>query len=151
MDGMRPADRSQARCAVRTARRADAAGIASLLDDLGYPSTAAQVEARLAALPPDELVLVAEVAGRLAGLAALRVEPLIERDEPVGRLAALVVAKRYRRRGVGATLVRAVEAEARARRCEFVVLNSGDRRSGAHAFYERLGYEATGRRFSKRL
>jgi GNAT superfamily N-acetyltransferase len=125
--------------------------IAALLDELGYPSTAAQVEARLAALPADELMLVAEVDGQVAGLAGLRVEPLIERDEPSGRLTALVVASRWRGRGVGESLVRAVEEEARARGCERIVLSSGNHRAEAHVFYERLAYEATGRRFAKEL
>jgi predicted N-acetyltransferase YhbS len=136
---------------IRRATSEDAAEIAPLLDDLGYPSTATQVEARLAALPPQELVLVAQVDGRIAGLAGLRVEPLLERDNPWGRLTALVVGTRWRRRGVGESLVRAVEAEARARGCEGIVLSSGHHRDEAHAFYEHLGYEHSGRRFSKRL
>jgi GNAT superfamily N-acetyltransferase len=125
--------------------------IAALLDELGYPSTAAQVEARLAALPAGELVLVAEIDGQVAGLAGLRVEPLIERDEPSGRLTALVVASRWRGRGLGESVVRAVEEEARARGCQRIVLSSGNHRGEAHAFYERLAYEATGRRFAKEL
>jgi ribosomal protein S18 acetylase RimI-like enzyme len=136
---------------IRRANPEDAAGIAPLLDELGYPSTAAQVEARLAALPAGELVLVAELDGQVAGLAGLRVEPLIERDDPSGRLTALVVGSRWRGRGLGETLVRAVEEEARARGCERVVLSSGTHRDDAHGFYERVGYEVTGRRFAKQL
>jgi predicted N-acetyltransferase YhbS len=136
---------------IRRATSADAAAIAPLLDELGYPSTAAQVEARLAALPADELVLVAEVDGQVAALAGLRVERLLERDEPSGRLTALVVGSRWRGRGLGESLVRAVEEEARAHGCERVVLTSGNHRSEAHTFYGRLGYEPTGRRFAKQL
>ena len=63
----------------------------------------------------------------------------------------LVVGSQWRGRGVGESLVRAVEEEARASGCEGVVLSSGNHRVDAHAFYARVGYEATGRRFSKRL
>jgi predicted N-acetyltransferase YhbS len=136
---------------IRRAAPEDAAGIAPLLGELGYPSTPAQVEARLAALPANELVLVAVVEGQVAGLAGMRVEPLIELDEPWGRLTALVVGSRWRGRGLGESLVRAVEDEARGRGCAGVVLSSGNHRVDAHAFYERVGYESTGRRFSKRL
>jgi GNAT superfamily N-acetyltransferase len=136
---------------IRSATPADSAAIAPLLDQLGYPSTAAQVGARLVALLADELVLVAEEEGAIAGLSGLRVERLIERDEPVARLTALVVGEQFRRRGVGAALVAAVENEARARGCALLVLNSGSTRTDAHAFYERLGYETTGRRFAKEL
>ena len=136
---------------IRRATSADAAGIAPLLGELGYPSTPAQVEARLAALTAGELVLVAEVEGEVAGLAGLRVEPLLERDRPWGRLTSMVVGSRWRRRGLGESLVRAVEEEARRRGCEGVVLSSGHQRVDAHAFYERLGYEHSGRRFSKKL
>lgn len=136
---------------IRRATLEDAAGIAPLLGELGYPSTPAQAEARLAALPANELVFVAELDGAVAGLAGLRVEPLLELDDPWGRLTALVVGSRWRGRGVGESLVRAVEEEARARGCAGIVLSSGHQRVDAHAFYERLGYEHTGRRFSKRL
>ena len=136
---------------IRRATLEDAAGIAPLLGELGYPSSPAQVEARLAALPASELVLVADVDGQVAGLAGLRVEPLLELDAPWGRLTVLVVGSQWRGRGVGESLVRAVEEEARASGCEGVVLSSGNHRVDAHAFYERVGYEATGRRFSKRL
>lgn len=142
---------SPPRRVIRRAGGTDAETIAVLLDELGYPSTPSQVTARLEALAADELLLLAEVDGSVAGLAGLRVERLIETDEPAARLTALVVAEDQRGRGVGAALVRAVEQEARRRGCGRIVLTSGDQRDGAHAFYEHLGYQPTGRRFAKPL
>ena len=43
----------------------------------------------------------------------------------------------------------ALEAEARRRGGKFMVLNTAHRRADAHAFYEALGYEHTGRRYAK--
>ena len=64
---------------------------------------------------------------------------------------ALVVDARYRRKGIGAALMGSIETWARERGAGVVVLNSGDGRADAHAFYERLGYENTARRYLKRI
>jgi GNAT superfamily N-acetyltransferase len=139
--------------AIRGARLADAKGIAALLDELGYPADVGRVERRLewiSADPSSEL-FVAEVAGELAGLGGLHVLPLVEHDEVGCMLTAMVVAAKHRRRGVGRELVAAVEREARSRGCARLVLSSADRRADAHAFYESLGFRATGRRFVKEV
>ena len=59
--------------------------------------------------------------------------------------------ERLRRRGIGEALAREVEKEAEAQGCCLVFLTSAERRADAHAFYRRLGYEETGRRFAKPL
>jgi GNAT superfamily N-acetyltransferase len=138
---------------IRRARPGDAEEIAALLGELGYPAGAAQVRRRLeriAADPSSEL-FVAEVGGELAGLGGLHLLPLVEHDEVGCVLTAMVVAAKHRRQGIGAELVGAVEREARSRGCNRIVLSSADRRADAHAFYESLGFEATGRRFVKAI
>jgi GNAT superfamily N-acetyltransferase len=139
--------------ALREPRPGDAHAVAALLDELGYPSSVDQAAERIARIghDPSTLLLVAEVDGEVAGLAALHVQDLIERDDLGCSVAALVVAERFRRLGVGARLSEAIEAEARARGCESLVLHTAHRRSDAHAFYEALGYEHTGRRYRKEL
>lgn len=138
---------------VRDARPEDAAAVAELLAELGYPSSAEQAAERLEriARDPSTLVLVAEVDGEIGGLAALHVQSLVERDDLGCELAALVVGKRFRRRGIGTRLTEAIEAEARGRGCVKLVLNTAHRRADAHAFYEALGYEHSGRRYAKEL
>jgi N-acetylglutamate synthase-like GNAT family acetyltransferase len=138
---------------IRAARPADAAAIADLLGELGYPAEAARVERRLERIAHDasSTLFVAEVSGEIAGLGGLHVLPLVEHDELGCILTAMVVGAEHRRHGIGAELVRAVEHEARSRGCSRLVLSSADRRLDAHAFYESLGFEATGRRFVKAL
>lgn len=138
---------------VREARPDDAHAIAALLGELGYPSGAEQASARLARIErdPSTVLLVAELDGEVAGLAALHLQQLIERDDLGCSLTAMVVGERFRRRGVGARLTDAIEAEARARGCERIALNTAHRRVDAHAFYEARGYEHTGRRYWKEL
>ena len=139
--------------AIRDARPADAAGIADLLGELGYPAEAAPVRRRLERIThdPSSTLFVAEVDGEIAGLGGLHVLPLVEHDELGCMLTAMVVGAEHRRQGIGAELVGAVEREARTRGCSRLVLSSADRRLDAHAFYESLGFEATGRRFVKPL
>jgi ribosomal protein S18 acetylase RimI-like enzyme len=127
--------------------------MAELLGQLGYPSSPAQATERIEriAADPSTWLVVAEVDGELAGFGALHVQNLVERDEPGCEVAALVVAERFRRRGIGELLMQALEDEARARGGQTMVLNTAHRRADAHAFYEALGYEHTGRRYAKDL
>jgi N-acetylglutamate synthase-like GNAT family acetyltransferase len=137
---------------VRAATAGDVDAIARLLAQLGYPATPDRVAPRLERLRAagDEL-LVAEVQGTVVGLANLHVSPSLEYDAPAGKLGALVVDERHRRAAVGRALVAAVEARARERGCGLLFLTTAERRSDAHAFYERLGFERTGRRYAKRF
>jgi GNAT superfamily N-acetyltransferase len=79
------------------------------------------------------------------------VTPAIEYDRPVGKLGALVVDEAERGHGIGRALVEATEAEARLRGCELFFLTTSERRDDAHAFYESLGLEQTGRRYGRTL
>ena len=127
--------------------------MAVLLGDLGYPATAEQAAERIERLEADPSIslIVAEADGEIAGLGALHTQTLIERDDIGSQVAALVVAERFRRRGVGEALMEALEDEARARGSRYLALNTAHRRGDAHAFYEALGYEHTGRCYGKEL
>ncbi|HKB21104.1 MAG TPA: GNAT family N-acetyltransferase [Gaiellaceae bacterium] len=138
---------------IREATQSDAAAVADLLGELGYPSTAEQAAGRLEriAADPTTWAIVADAGGEIAGLGALHVQNLVERDEPGCEIAGLVVGLRFRRRGIGELLMQALEDEARRLGGRVMVLNSAHRRADAHAFYEALGYEHTGRRYGKQL
>src|SRR3954470_6361550 len=136
---------------LRDARKEDSAAIADLLGQLGYPTDADAVEARIERLvAAGDRVMVADAGGSVVGLAALHVSASLEYDEPAGKLAALVVDESRRGSGIGRSLVTAMEAEARRRGCAVFFLTTAERRGDAHAFYERLGLERTGRRYAKR-
>jgi GNAT superfamily N-acetyltransferase len=149
----RRAAASAASVTIREAELRDAASFAALLGELGYPSTPDQAAERIEriAADPSTWVVVAEVESELAGLGALHVQNLIERDEPGCEVAGLVVGQRFRRSGIGELLMQALEDEARRRGGKVMVLNTAHRRADAHAFYEALGYEHTGRRYAKEL
>jgi ribosomal protein S18 acetylase RimI-like enzyme len=138
---------------IRGAQRRDAASVAALLGELGYPSTEEQAADRIERIDGDSStsLIVAEVDGEVAGFGALHVQNLVERDAPGCQVAALVVGRRFRRRAIGELLMKALEEEARRRGGAVMVLNTAHRRADAHAFYEALGYEHTGRRYAKEL
>jgi GNAT superfamily N-acetyltransferase len=138
---------------VRPQEAGDVAAIAELLRQLGYPSTAEQVDRRLAALAAEgtDHVLVAELEGSVVGLAALRVGQHLEKDARHGQLVALVTDSSVRRRGIARTLLQAVEDIARRERCELIFVRSNKRRRDAHVFYREEGYEETHLTFNKTL
>jgi GNAT superfamily N-acetyltransferase len=137
---------------IRDVRPDDAEAIAGLLTQLGYPTEPAAVERRLERLQVvGDRVVVAELDGQVVGLAHLQVTPAIERDRPAAKLGALVVDEVHRGHGIGRALVEAAEAEARLRGCELLFLTTAERRDDAHAFYESLGLELTGRRYGRTL
>lgn len=136
---------------VRDARRDDSHGVAELLAALGYPSTGAQIERRIAghATSPESAVFVAEAAKRIVGVISFHCIPLFHADGFLGRITSLVVSADYRQRGIGRLLVAAAEEFARTHGCLRVEVTSGDHRPDAHAFYEHLGYRMDCRRFIK--
>jgi aminoglycoside 6'-N-acetyltransferase I len=137
---------------VRDARSSDAEEIARLLAQLGYPTASSAVSERLERLAVvGDRVFVADFDGRAVGLAHLQVTPALERERPAAKIGALVVEEAQRGRGVGRALVQAVADEARLRGCELLFLTSSEGRDDAHAFYEQLGFEPTGRRYSRTL
>ncbi|MEO3817732.1 GNAT family N-acetyltransferase [Plantactinospora sp. B24E8] len=133
---------------IRRVERADAARVAELLGQLGYPTTAAEAEERLDCWSDDpaSLLLGADADGLLVGVAALHVTPLLELTGRFGRLVALVVDERCRGTGVGRTLVEEIERQARQAGCLFMEVTSSRHRDAAHRFYQGLGYQETSAR-----
>lgn len=137
---------------VRAAEPRDAEAIAALLGQLGYPVDTAAIVPRLERLGiVGDTVAVAELDGTVVGLAHLQVSPALEHDRPAAKVGALVVDDSSRRRGVGKALVAAMEEEARSRGCGLFYLTTSEGRGDAHAFYEQMGLQQTGRRYGTTL
>jgi GNAT superfamily N-acetyltransferase len=139
--------------AVRLAAHGDAAAIAVLATQLGYPSAAHEAEARLARLKdhPDIRAYVAEQEGRVVGVIGLMVFPAYHRDGLHGYITVLVVDQGHRGDGVGRALLAAAEAWFTERGVKRVNLTTALHREDAHGFYEKNGYTFTGKRFTKIL
>ncbi|WP_242112053.1 GNAT family N-acetyltransferase [Luteimonas aquatica] len=127
---------------IRAAVVADAAEIARLSAQLGYPAETAAFARRLAFLTgsPRHAVLVADGGdGRLQGFAGVEHRVMIEMGERV-EIVGLVVDAQARRGGVGRALMAAAEQWAREAGVHEIFLGSNVVRPEAHAFYPSLGY-----------
>lgn len=145
------------RVAIRRAEAADAAGVAALLEELGYPASEADARKRLERLADseDDTVLVAED-GEIVGLVSLHRVPRLAEGGSFCRITSFVVAEAQRGTGVGHRLMAAAEDVARGWGCDLLEVSSGRRpeRESAHHFYRACGFEDTsGRsvRYWKRL
>jgi len=130
------------RLRVRRARRSDAARLAELSGQLGYPTTTREMQERLRRVAPasQHAILVAEASGKIVGLLHVSATPLLEvpfRAE----VNCLIVDERVRSRGAGARLLQHAENWARKRGCVSMSVRSNVLRERAHHFYLRNGYE----------
>jgi GNAT superfamily N-acetyltransferase len=135
--------------AVRAYAERDAASLARLMGELGYPTSEEDMSQRMARINPrkDFATFVAEEDGAVIGMVGVCVRPSYQHDALNGQIVALAVSPGARGRGAGRLLVRRAEAWTRGESAVRMIVNSGLERAEAHDFYERLGYRATGRRF----
>ena len=129
--------------AVRRACLEDAARIAVLNGQLGYPSTAQDLEQRLRAVldDPEHAIFIATRAdGEVVGWTHVLLLRTIEMGLRT-EVGGLVVDENSRSLGVGQQLIEQAESWAREKSCRTIGLRSNVVRTRAHAFYERLGYK----------
>jgi GNAT superfamily N-acetyltransferase len=127
---------------VRPPVPADAPALAALAEELGYPTTAEALLARLAALHPTDAAVIVSTDANDRPTGWCHVEMRRTLVEPKSALiAGLVIGEGHRSAGIGAVLLAAAEAWARARGCERLVVATRITRERAHRFYAREGYE----------
>ena len=144
--------------AVRAAVESDLPHVLALLDQMDdsmYPRRDDAGEAarlsvfRQIAADPRQHLLVADADGRIVGTVHLVMIPHFSRScKPSGLLESMVVDEAYRRKGVGAALLREVQHLALEAGCYKLALSSNLARRGAHRFYSRLGWKRTHYGFS---
>lgn len=127
--------------AVRPARISDAEDVVRLTVELGYQADAASVARRLSRIlsRDDQQFFVADAGGRAIEWVHVIVAEYVELD-PFVVIGGLVVDRAYRRKGIGRVLMRHAEDWAKESGCSIVRLWSTISRTGAHAFYQELGY-----------
>lgn len=138
---------------IRRARAADAPALAELTGQLGYPVGPGQLAERLAALRGHgQLVLIADLGGTCAGWLHVQLRPALTSDL-TAQVMGLVVDEARRSAGIGAALLAAGEAWARARGARRMTIGTRVERADAHRFYDREGYrlEKTWRVLAKGL
>jgi GNAT superfamily N-acetyltransferase len=127
---------------IRRAQKQDAARLAELSGQLGYPATRDDVVRRMRQMRPaaQHAIFVVELERKVVGWLHVSVTPLLEvvlRAEING----LVVDELHRSSGAGAKLLEAAERWAAKKGCKGMSVRSNVIRERAHGFYLRNGYE----------
>lgn len=128
---------------VRKASLHDAPQIARLATELGYRSTAVDINERLDQLMgrTDRYIAVAEGDdGKILGWIAAERRLLLESGEKA-EIVGLIVTERAVRQGVGRALVKGAERWAASRGLRFIAVRSNAEREASHPFYEAQGFE----------
>ena len=127
---------------IRPAETRDAELVAALAGQLGYPSDAESMRARLAALGESRQVFVAERDGVVrAWIEVAVVEALV--SDAYAEIHGLIVDETERGSGLGAQLVAAAEEWAAERRLARIRVRSNVARERTRRFYEKQGYVVT--------
>lgn len=143
---------------IRAAVEPDAAALASITTEIGYPIDESTTRERLRELTESgDLMLVAadasaatDSADTIIGFILLHRTRFLHRP-PDGRISTLGVTAQRRNEYIGEQLVRAAEQIFREWGCTRVEVTSGAARTDAHRFYERFGYVEQPKRFIKLL
>ncbi len=130
---------------IRPARIDDAPQLAALATQLGYPSSPAEIAARLRAIfaDPSHVVFVADLPGSGARAFAHVHSGIALESGPRAELLGLVTDAALRSRGLGALLVAEAERWARTRGLGTLCVRCNVVRPDAHRFYERLGFQCS--------
>ena len=94
---------------------------------------------------------VAEVNNVVVGFATTVETLAIDHPNGYMKLNGLAVLPAFQRCGIGKMLMERVEELARERNISLIGLASGFQRTGAHKFYERLGYQKLSFWFRKEI
>jgi len=131
---------------IRRIEHRDAAEVAALAGELGYPATPELMDKRLTDIqtsPPQQpaelLVAVDSTGGHVIGWVHVCV-PLFLTGSRAASVWGLVVSATHRGQGLGRRLMGATEAWAIDHGCEEIRLHVGAQWAEAHAFSKRLGY-----------
>ena len=138
---------------IRVAEMNDAAALAQLMYELGYETTKSEMEMRMERIATDERyrTFVAVHDGEVCGMIGTLTSLSYEHNDLGGRILALVTLRTMRRHGIGRALIVAAEKDFAQRGIRRVAFNTRLTRDDAHKFYESLGYERNGFRFTKDL
>src|SRR5436305_1164305 len=99
--------------AVRRADTGDAAALADLITQLGYPTRPSEMEMRMETISADKnyATFVAVSDGKVCGMIGTSTRYSYEYNNPGAAIMVLVVSDKMRGRGVGNALIAAAEAD----------------------------------------
>jgi len=84
---------------------------------------------------------LAEDNGKIIGLCYICIIPnLTYNGKPIGYIENVIVDKNYRKKGIGRKIMEMAIEYAKENNCYKAVLQSGAKRTEAHKFYEKIGF-----------
>jgi GNAT superfamily N-acetyltransferase len=138
---------------IRLARLSDSPAIEQLLDQLGYTGTGEFLPYKLSRMlaDTDERVLVYETAAGVVAFISVHFIPQIAVAGDFARISYFSVADSVRGQGIGQEMEEYVVMLAKERGCDRIEVHCHSRRTDAHRFYSRQGYEESPKYLMKRL
>jgi GNAT superfamily N-acetyltransferase len=138
---------------VRAVEAGDMEALADLMTQLGYETRTSEMQMRMEAVLANKnyATFVAVSKGKVCGMIGTQISYSYEHNNPGARILALVVSENVRGSGVGQALIAAAESNLARRNIRRVAVYTHFRRTKAHEFYEKLGYEKNGFRLVKEL
>ncbi len=135
---------------IRIAIPEDAASVADLINQMGYPVSESEAEIRIKHYSkPSYRLMLAEIEGNTIGLIALHIYDVLHLPAPEGRVISFCVDEKVRDKGVGTTLLTEAENFFKKSGCYKIVLNCNLRRTDTHQYYLNRGYQFTSKHFAK--
>ena len=90
---------------------------------------------------------VAKENGKIISSCYICIIPNLTRDgRSIGFIENLITDEKHRRRGIGKTVMENAIKYAKEQNCYKVLLQSGNKRTDAHPFYEKLGFDGTSKK-----
>lgn len=138
---------------IRTMEEKDAAVVADLLTQLGYPDALDFLPAKIVNMRQDsrERLLIVEEQDQVIGFISLSLIPQLAVRGDFMRISYFAVDAETRSKGIGKQVEDYVAALARQMGCDRIELHCHSRRTQAHEFYLRQGYEEVPKYFVKYL
>jgi ribosomal protein S18 acetylase RimI-like enzyme len=138
---------------IRAPEAGDMAALADLMTQLGYQTRASEMEMRMETIMANKhyATFVAVSEGKVCGMIGTRISYSYEHNNPGAAILALVVSEKMRGRGVGEALIAAAENDLAQKNIRRVAVYTHFKRTRAHEFYEKCGYEKNGFRLVKEL
>lgn len=135
---------------IEEAKTEDAAEIADLLGQMGYPVSVVDTANRIKMYSqPSYRLLVAKTDAVTVGFIALHTYDVLHLPAPEGRISSFCVNEKVRGTGIGIALLKAGEDYFKENGCYKIVLNSNLKRPETHQFYLNRGYQFTSKHFAK--
>lgn len=138
---------------IRLAHINDAPALSALLNQLGYAGTENFLPQKMQQMlqHPDEQLLVAEEAGQVLAFISFHFIPQIALAGDFARISYFAVDATTRSQGLGKMIEEYCTHLAQERGCDRIEVHCHTRRTDAHRFYFRQGYEESPKYLIKKL